>query len=156
MVRIQGDKTLISLTVVIISIHMHVRAKSLQSYLTLCDPVVWGPPGSSVQDILQARILEWAAISSSRDLPDPRIQPGLLSLLHWQAGSLPLAQPGKPFQYIYAYQIIMLGTYLLVQWLRLCLPQRGCRFDPGLGTKIPHISWPKKKKKKEHKTEVIL
>ena len=33
-------------------------------------------PGSSVHGILQPRILEWVAISSSRDLPDPGIEPG--------------------------------------------------------------------------------
>ena len=33
------------------------------------------PPGSPVPGILQARILEWVAISSSRDLPDPEIEP---------------------------------------------------------------------------------
>ena len=37
-------------------------AKSLQSCLTLCDPVDGSPPGSSVPGILQARILEWVAI----------------------------------------------------------------------------------------------
>ena len=37
-----------------------------QSRLTLCDPVDYSPPGSSVHGILQARILEWVAISSSR------------------------------------------------------------------------------------------
>ena len=31
-----------------------------------------------------------------RDLPNPGIKPLLLGLLHWQAGSLPLAPPGKP------------------------------------------------------------
>ena len=36
-----------------------------QSYLTLCDPVGCNPPGSSVHGILQARILEWVAISFS-------------------------------------------------------------------------------------------
>ena len=36
-----------------------------QSCLTLCDPMDCGPPGSSVHGILQVRILEWAAISSS-------------------------------------------------------------------------------------------
>ena len=36
--------------------------KSLQSCLTLCDPVDGSPPGSSVPGILQARILEWVAI----------------------------------------------------------------------------------------------
>ena len=37
-------------------------AKSLQSCLTLCDPIDSSPPGSAVPGILQARILEWAAI----------------------------------------------------------------------------------------------
>ena len=39
--------------------------KSLKSCLTLCDPINGSPPGSSVPRILQARILEWVAISSS-------------------------------------------------------------------------------------------
>ena len=38
-------------------------AKSLQLCLTLCDPIVGSPPGSSVPGILQERILEWVAIS---------------------------------------------------------------------------------------------
>ena len=40
-------------------------AASLQSCLTLCDPIDGSPPGSSVHGILQARTLEWVAISSS-------------------------------------------------------------------------------------------
>ena len=40
-------------------------AKSLQSCPTLCDPIDGSPPGSAVPGILQARILEWVAISSS-------------------------------------------------------------------------------------------
>ena len=40
-------------------------AKSLQSCLTLCDPIDGNPPGSPVPGILQARILEWVAISFS-------------------------------------------------------------------------------------------
>ena len=38
-------------------------AKSLQSSLTLCDPIDGSPPGSAVPEILQARILVWAAIA---------------------------------------------------------------------------------------------
>ena len=38
---------------------------SLQSYLTLCDPIVGSPPGSPIPGILQARTLEWIAISLS-------------------------------------------------------------------------------------------
>jgi len=40
-------------------------AKSLQSCPTLCDPIDGSPPGSPVPGILQARTLEWVAISSS-------------------------------------------------------------------------------------------
>ena len=40
-------------------------AKSLQSCPTLCDPIDGSPPGSSIPGILQARILEWVAISFS-------------------------------------------------------------------------------------------
>ena len=40
-------------------------AKSLQSYPILCDPIDGSPPGSPVPGILQARTLEWAAISLS-------------------------------------------------------------------------------------------
>ena len=36
-----------------------------QSRPTLCDPIDYSPPGSSVQRIFQARILEWVAFSSS-------------------------------------------------------------------------------------------
>ena len=43
-----------------------VHAKSLQSCLTLRDPIDCSPPGSSVRGMLQARILEWVAISFSR------------------------------------------------------------------------------------------
>ena len=47
------------------SILAAAAAKSLQSCLTLCDPIDGSPPGSSVPGILQARILEWVAISNN-------------------------------------------------------------------------------------------
>ena len=43
-------------------------AKSLQSCLTLCDPIDGSPQGSPVPGILQARTLEWVAISFSNAL----------------------------------------------------------------------------------------
>ena len=49
-------------------------AKGLQSCLTLCDPVDCSPPCSSVHGILQASILEWAAMPSSRRLSQLRDQ----------------------------------------------------------------------------------
>ena len=42
-----------------------LSAKSLQSCPTLCDPIDGSPPGSPVPGILQARTLEWVAISFS-------------------------------------------------------------------------------------------
>ena len=45
--------------------HHDAAAKSLQSCLTLCDPIDGSPPGSPVPRILQARTLEWVAISFS-------------------------------------------------------------------------------------------
>ena len=41
-------------------------AKSLQSCPTLCDPIDGSPPGSPIPGILQARTLEWVAISFSK------------------------------------------------------------------------------------------
>ena len=58
---------------------MCMHAQSLQLCSTLCDPVDCCPPGFSVQGILQARILEWAATPSSRrSLPNPGIEPASL------------------------------------------------------------------------------
>ena len=52
-----------------------LHAKSLQSCSTLCDPMDCSLPGSSVCEILQAKILEWVAMSSSRGSSDPGIKP---------------------------------------------------------------------------------
>ena len=45
--------------------HLYAAAKSLQLYLTLCDPIDGSPPGSPIPGILQARTPEWVAISFS-------------------------------------------------------------------------------------------
>ena len=62
-----------------------VCAKSPQSCLTFCDPMDCSPPGSSVHGILQAKILEWVAMSPSmgssrtRDRPMSVMSPELAS-----------------------------------------------------------------------------
>ena len=68
--------------------------KSPQLCLTLCDPMDCSPSRSSVHGILQARILGWGAVASSRGSSRPRDRTRLSSL--YQAGSLPLVPPGKP------------------------------------------------------------
>ena len=54
--------------------YMCVSAKSLQSCPTLCDPMDYSPPDSSVHETIQARRLEWFAISSPGDLPNPGME----------------------------------------------------------------------------------
>ena len=49
-----------------------VPVKALQSCLILCDPLDYCPPGSYVYAILQVRILEWVAVSPSRESSWPR------------------------------------------------------------------------------------
>ena len=65
------------------------RVLGAQSCPTLYDPVDLSPPGSSVHGILQARILQWVAISSPGDHPEPR-SPAL------RADALPSELRGKP------------------------------------------------------------
>ena len=53
---------------------LKVKVLLAESYPTLCDPMDYSPPGSSVLGILQARILEWVAISFSRESSRPTAQ----------------------------------------------------------------------------------
>ena len=55
-----------------------------------------GPPGSSVHGIFQARILEWAAISFSRDLLDLGIKPAFLTSPTLTGRFFIAEAPGKP------------------------------------------------------------
>ena len=68
-----------------------------QSCLTLCDPMDCSPPGSSVHRMFQTRRLEWVAISYSGGSFRcwDRTLSSCISCI-CQAGSLPLAPPGKP------------------------------------------------------------
>ena len=95
----------------------------------LATPWIGSPPGSSVHGILQVRILEWVAISSSRGSSQGSNLP-ILCLLHWQEGSLPLAPPGKPrgkFNSLF----ICLGMYNLIIY-NICVIQ--------LNSKLPLLT----------------
>ena len=63
------------------------------SVVSNCDPMDYSPTGASVHGISQARILEWDAISFSRDLPDPGIKPKSPALAGIFFATVP---PGKP------------------------------------------------------------
>ena len=71
-------------------------AKSLQSCPTLCDSMDCSLPGSSVRGILQARTLEWVAMTS-RESSDPGIEPTSLSSPALAGGFFTTLPYGKPY-----------------------------------------------------------
>ena len=86
-----------------------------QSCPTLCNPVDCSPPGSSVQGILQARILEWVAISFSRGLPDPWVELRSPTL---KADALTSEPPGKPSKG--SYTTILGWSWLQIDTVSMC------------------------------------
>ena len=70
----------------------------VQSCPTLCNPMDCSLPVSSVHEILQARILEWVAISPLEDLADPGIKPTSPVSSVLQVDSLPTEPLGKPIK----------------------------------------------------------
>ena len=80
-----------------------------QSCPTLCGPMDWGPPGSSVHGIFQARTQEWVAIPFSRGSSWLGIEPGFPTL---QTDSLPSEPPGKPIQASWAQSMAALSLDL--------------------------------------------
>ena len=86
---------------------------------TLCDPVDCSPPDSSVHGSLQARILEWVAISFSRGSSIPRDQTWVSAL---QADSLPSEPSEKPLStLVEAYIQDTLVHTLLLPYFCSCL-----------------------------------
>ena len=76
---------------------------------TLCSPMGWGPPGSSVHGIFQARIQEWVAIPFSRGSSWLRIEPGFPTL---QTDYSPSEPPGKPIQASWVQPMAALSLHL--------------------------------------------
>ena len=72
-----------------------VKVLVTQSCLTLCDPMDCSPPDSPVHEFPRPRILKWVAISFSRGLPDPGIEPRSPAL---KAGYLPSEPPRSHVQ----------------------------------------------------------
>ena len=64
---VRSEVILFQFVIPILSLYESVAAaaKSLQLCLTLCDPIEGSPPGSPIPGILQARTLEWVAMSFS-------------------------------------------------------------------------------------------
>ena len=86
---------------VCVCVRVRVRVcicSAAQSYSTLYHLMDYNPPGSSVHGIIQARILGWLDISSSRACSGPRVWTCISSIfrLCWQAHCLPLCLVGGP------------------------------------------------------------
>ena len=87
-----------------LDIFCDVCAQSLQSCPALCDPMDCSPPGSSDHGNLQARILEWVAMASSRGSSWPRDWTRV-SCVSCIAGRLyPLSHLGSPFSLLHILQ----------------------------------------------------
>ena len=72
---------------------------SIQSCLTLCDPMDCSPPGSSVHGDSPGKDTRLSCHALLQGIfPIQGSNLYLLHLLHWQVGSLPLAPPGKPLK----------------------------------------------------------
>ena len=108
----------------------------MKSCPTLCDPVDCSLPGSSVHGILQARILEWVAISFSRDLSDqgsnlglPHCRQTLYHLSHQgsRKGGLKLWNREKCFSFLLSCSVFSRPSHLtahlsvLSSWLKYAL-----------------------------------
>ena len=82
------------------------------SHPTFCNPLDCSPPGSSVHGILQSRILEWVANSSSKDLPAQGSNPHLLWLLSCRQIPHPRATREAVASIFGALNLAYLGTFL--------------------------------------------
>ena len=65
------------------------------------DPMDYSLPGSSVHGIFEVRILEWVAISYTRDSPQPRDQTHVSRVSCITGAFFTTAPPGKPYMHIY-------------------------------------------------------
>ena len=114
-------------------LHHAATAKSLQSCPTLCDPIDGGPPGSPVPGILQARTLDWVAISFSNAWKG-KVKAKSLSRVRlfstpWSA----------------AYQApLSMGFSRQEYWSGVPLPSPILHHTPKLISDIPSIQIPKK------------
>ena len=101
---------------------VEVICMCVQSCPTLCNRMDYNLPGSSVHGILQARILEWVAVSFSKGSSCPRDQTQLSCLA---GDSLSLSHQGSPLSTYYVYGVLYvicphrspLGMYTTHVWM---------------------------------------
>ena len=99
-------------------------AKSRQSCLTLCDPIVGSPPGSPIPGIFQARVLEWVAIAfSTLDMSLGKLRELVMDREAWSAAVHGVTESDMTEQLNWSLYLIFGLWYLLlclisqVRWL---------------------------------------
>ena len=112
---------------------MCMSAKLFQLYATLCDLMDCSPPGSSVHEILQAWILEWVAMPSSRPSSQPRDWNCIAS--HSEEGN------GNPLQYCLENPVDRGAWWaadhrVTQSWTRLKRPSVHARIGEGNGSTL--------------------
>ena len=107
-----------------------VHAKSLQSRLALCNPKDCSLPGSSVHGIFQARILEWVAISFSRESFQPRDRTHVSYFFRIGRRVLYHSQSGKPD---WASKLFHISVQILVKLVKICSEPCSLYVFNGLG-----------------------
>ena len=125
---------------------MCLHTKSLQSCLTLHDLMDCSLPGSSVQEILQAGILEWVAIASSRGVQYAHI----LKYFSYRQGSLNtecpqvLSSGGSPTSQGEEEAGLRCSLLLQVSLTPFCVPLLPClSFPPAKLRETPLSAWEK-------------
>ena len=114
----------------------HACVRSLQSCPTLCDPVDCSPAGSSVQGILQARVLEWVAVPSSRGSSSPRDRTCISCIVD---GFFSTEPQGKPWHDPKEKSSVTFD----ISWEPQMTRSRGCFLDSLLPTasSVLHTCW---------------
>ena len=106
-------------------------AKSLQSCPALCDPIDGSPPGSAISGILQARTLEWVAISFSNALK-VKSESEVAQSCPTLRDPMDCSPPGSSIHRIFQARILewvsisLFQGIFLTQGLNLCLPHCCC------------------------------
>ena len=98
---------------------LSAAAKSLQSCQTLCDPIDDSPPGSLVPGILQARTLEWVAISFSNAWKW-KVQVKLLSRV-WLSALMDCSLPGSSVHGIFQAIVLEWGAIAFSEYAVITL-----------------------------------
>ena len=107
-----------------------------QLCLTLCDPMNYSPPVSSVHGVFQARILEWVTISSSKGSSRSRDQTSVSCVSCIAGRSLTIEPSGKPYVTIRSDQIRSVAQSCPT----LCDPMnRSTPASLSIGEEIPFV-----------------